>query len=222
MNSVTLLMIIAITAATSIFCNDGIISRDSVVFSITSHGRLLGELLFVALKDVVGDCLYACMDHARCSSISYHQSSKRCELMADVLFKKDIIDDPGWKSYGHFESSLVSFFENYILLCNSHRYSKNRSSHLRCSVKKGVLKNFAKFTGKHLSQSLVFNKVAVLRSSTLLKKKLWHRCFPVNLEKFLRIPYFIENTSIRLLFWRKMFRNPSQISQEKNLWVDLF
>ena len=199
MNSVTLLMIIAITAATSIFCNDGIISRDSVVFSITSHGRLLGELLFVALKDVVGDCLYACMQHARCLSISYHQSSKRCELMADVLFKKDIIDDRGWKSYDHFESSLVSYFENYILLCNSHRYSKNRSSHLRCTVKKGVLKNFAKFTGKHLSQSLVFNKVAVLRSSTLLKKKLWHRCFPVNLEKFLRIPYFIENTSIRLL-----------------------
>ena len=30
----------------------------------------------------------------------------------------------------------------------------------RCSVKKGVLKNFEKFTGKHLCQSLFFNKVA--------------------------------------------------------------
>ena len=30
----------------------------------------------------------------------------------------------------------------------------------RCSVKKGVLRDFAKFTGKHLSQSLFFNKVA--------------------------------------------------------------
>ena len=29
-----------------------------------------------------------------------------------------------------------------------------------CSLGKGVLKNFAKFTGKHLRQSLVFNKVA--------------------------------------------------------------
>ena len=29
--------------------------------------------------------------------------------------------------------------------------------------KKGVLRNFAKFTGKHLWQSLFFNKVAVLR-----------------------------------------------------------
>ena len=36
----------------------------------------------------------------------------------------------------------------------------NRSSHQRCSGKKGVLRNFAKFTGKHLCQSLFFNKVA--------------------------------------------------------------
>ena len=32
-----------------------------------------------------------------------------------------------------------------------------RSSHQRCSVRKGVLRNFAKFTGKHLCQSLFFN-----------------------------------------------------------------
>ena len=35
-----------------------------------------------------------------------------------------------------------------------------RSSHRGCSVKKGVLRNFAKFTGKHLCQSLFSNKVA--------------------------------------------------------------
>ena len=35
-----------------------------------------------------------------------------------------------------------------------------RSSHRSCSVAKGVLGNFAKFTGKHLCQSLFFNKVA--------------------------------------------------------------
>ena len=37
-----------------------------------------------------------------------------------------------------------------------------RNSHRRCSVKKGVLRNFAKFTGKHLCQRLFFNKVAGL------------------------------------------------------------
>ena len=35
-----------------------------------------------------------------------------------------------------------------------------RSSHRRCSVKQVVLRNFAKFTGKQLRQSLFFNKVA--------------------------------------------------------------
>ena len=34
-----------------------------------------------------------------------------------------------------------------------------RSSHRKCSVKKGVLKNISKFTGKHLCQSLFFNTV---------------------------------------------------------------
>ena len=38
---------------------------------------------------------------------------------------------------------------------------KSTSSHQRCSVRKGALTNFAKFTGKHLCQSFLFNKVQV-------------------------------------------------------------
>ena len=30
----------------------------------------------------------------------------------------------------------------------------------------------------------------VLWPATLLKKRLWRRCFPVNFEKFLRTPFF--------------------------------
>ena len=69
-----------------------------------------------------------------------------------------------------------------------------RSSYQKCSIKKGVLRNFAKFTGKYLCQSLFFNKIAGLGPATLLKKRLWHRCFPVNFAKFLRTP-FLQNTS---------------------------
>ena len=36
----------------------------------------------------------------------------------------------------------------------------DRSSHWKCSVRKSVLGNFTKFTGKHLCQNLFFNKVA--------------------------------------------------------------
>ena len=73
-----------------------------------------------------------------------------------------------------------------------------KSSYESCSLKKCVLRNFAKFTGKHLCQSLFFDKVADLRPATLLKKRLWHRCFPVNFVKFLRT-HFLETTSGRLL-----------------------
>ena len=40
-------------------------------------------------------------------------------------------------------------------------------------MRKGVLKNVTKFAGKH----------------NLLKKRLWHRYFPVNFVKFLRTPF---------------------------------
>ena len=43
--------------------------------------------------------------------------------------------------------------------------------------KKGVLKNFAKFTEKHLRQSLFFIKVACLRPATLLKKETLSQVF---------------------------------------------
>ena len=36
-----------------------------------------------------------------------------------------------------------------------------RSSRWRCSVRKAVPRNFAKFTGKRLCQSLFYNKVAL-------------------------------------------------------------
>ena len=69
---------------------------------------------------------------------------------------------------------------------------------------RGVLSNFAKFTGKHKCQSPLFNKV-VGRPATLLKKRLWHRCFPVNFAKFLRTPFVIEHLrwlflSVKLIF----------------------
>ena len=66
--------------------------------------------------------------------------------------------------------------------------SKFKSSHWRCSVKKGVLKIFTKFTGKHLW----------LSPATLLKRRLRHRCFPLNFVKFLRTA-FLQNTSGQLL-----------------------
>ena len=47
--------------------------------------------------------------------------------------------------------------------------------------KKGVLRSFTKFTGRYL------------RPATLLKMRLWHKCFPVNFEKFLGTPFFAKH-----------------------------
>ena len=65
-----------------------------------------------------------------------------------------------------------------------------RSIQQRCSVKKGIVKNFSKFTGKHLCQSF--------RPAALLKKRFWHWCFPLNFAKHLRAP-FLQNAFRRLL-----------------------
>ena len=63
----------------------------------------------------------------------------------------------------------------------------------RCSVKKGVPRNFAKFPGKHLCQRLFFNKVAGLRLSNefykiskntfFIEPLRWLLLFVVNCEK---------------------------------------
>ena len=75
----------------------------------------------------------------------------------------------------------------------------------RCPVKKVF---FAKFTGKHTCQSLFFNKVACPRP-TLLKKRLWHRCFPLNFAKISKNTFSYKTPSVaaseflkvRLVIW---------------------
>ena len=79
-----------------------------------------------------------------------------------------------------------------------------RSSRPEVFCKKSVLRNFAKFTGKRLCQSLFFNNVAELRPATLTKKRLWNRCFPVNYAKFPRTLFFTEHLRWLLLLLDKI------------------
>ena len=48
----------------------------------------------------------------------------------------------------------------------------------RVSIENTVLKNFAKFTEKHLCRSLFFNKAAGLRDCNYIKKETLNRRFP--------------------------------------------
>ena len=84
-------------------------------------------------------------------------------------------------------------------LCHGNTWTNTlQKQPIKVFYKKGVLRNFAKFTWKHLYQSLFFDKVAGPWPATLLKKRLWCRCFPLNFAKFLRA-HFLYNTSVGLL-----------------------
>ena len=62
------------------------------------------------------------------------------------------------QNYKNFNEELfLKDFENSNLLANS---DNARSSHPEVFCKKGVLRNFAKFTGKYLCQSLFFQKLS--------------------------------------------------------------
>ena len=79
--------------------------------------------------------------------------------------------------------------------CNG--ISKQKQS-LEVFCKIGALRNFAKFTGKHLCQSIFFNKVAGLRLETLFLKKDSGTVFSC---EFCEISEnnLLQNTSERLL-----------------------
>ena len=64
---------------------------------------------------------------------------------------------------------------------------------------KGVLRNLAVFPGKHLCWSLFLIKdYKGPQACNFIKKRLQHRCFPVNIAKFLRGP-ILKNICERLL-----------------------
>ena len=69
-------------------------------------------------------------------------------------------------------------------------FSEPRSSCSQMFFKIGVLENSAIFTGKHLCWSFFF---------FFKKKILQYRCFHVNIAKFLRTAFFIENLRWLLL-----------------------
>ena len=73
----------------------------------------------------------------------------------------------------------------------------------RCSVKKVLLEMSQNSQENACVRVSFFNKVADVKCATLLKKRLWDRCFPVNFAKFLRTPFLIEQLLWLLLNFLK-------------------
>ena len=94
-----------------------------------------------------------------------------------------------------YRTSLINLNKSVSRYCMHCLIGK--SSLPKVFHEKGLLRNVVKITGNDLRQRFFFNKVAGLGPGTLSKKRLWHRCFPVNFKKFLRAP-FLQNTSVNV------------------------
>ena len=70
-----------------------------------------------------------------------------------VVFSRETFQTLAWKFLLCVPQKVfgVYIFPNFVLLQNIivQKLVKNKSRHRRCSLRKGVLKNFEKFTGKH-------------------------------------------------------------------------
>ena len=114
---------------------------------------------------------------------------RRIEILFD---KRKSLHNKIWSIYREvlsITSPNCSIVKYYSKISNTfHQIKFQKSIMNRSYIKKAVLKNFAIFTEKHLSWCLFLYKYANLQSWNFIGKRLQHRCFPVNIAKFLRTP----------------------------------
>ena len=90
-------------------------------------------------------------------------------------------------------------------------------------MKKNGLRNFTKFIGKQQCLRLFFNKAPGLRPATLLKKRLWHRPFPVNFAKLPRTSFYkthLVAASVCNLYWKTIYQNNVNDIERKETRAD--
>ena len=196
---------------TNFFIDGKLLYGDGGIAFISAIGVII-ILLFICLIGFVYYCRFKRRGDGKVLQLEMHESYyKQIEEETNRMY---------WLTYWYvyFLKSYTDLWRNlFTWLSNSWQilsYSQKQPQEVFC--KKSLLKNLAKFTGKHL-QSLFFNKVAGIKPATLLKKRLWHRCFPVNLAKFLRIS-FLWNTSWRLLLIDKYCSHFSFYSKKQSTW----
>ena len=68
-----------------------------------------------------------------------------------------------------------------------------RGSHLRCSVKNGILRNFSKFTGKHVCQSLFFLVKLQAEACNFIKGETLALMFYFEFFEISKNTFFIEH-----------------------------
>ena len=85
-----------------------------------------------------------------------------------------------------------------FLLKNAYMHENVCFTHRRCYT---YIETFKRFNGSIRDFDIAsltvvseyFICVRMPQPVTLFKKRLWHRCFPVNFAKFLKAPFFTEH-----------------------------
>ena len=98
-----------------------------------------------------------------------------------------------------------------MLTCKHNRVALHQTplglypSELRWMYLKGVLRNFANFTGKHLCRSLFLKNLQAWRSASLLKRDSSTGASLWNLQKLLKTHFFTEHLLWLLLWISKLY-----------------
>ena len=123
------------------------------------------------------------------------------------------------KEYEMLKQTEIEIYQlkygNIVMVCamlHNVCIARKRSSHWKCSVKTGALKNFAIYKRKHLGQSLFSIKFLTFHVCNFIKRSLQHRCSPGNIAKFLRTPIF-KNICERLLLKRLSLQPSLEINR---------
>ena len=98
-------------------------------------------------------------------------------------------------------NKLLSAFSRSLSLSILFTFVLTEAVVQRCSVKKVFL------------EILLFR----LRPATLLKKRLWHRCLPVNFTKFLWTPFFYKTPPVAASTFIK--NNPNHMVQDMQFYL---
>ena len=73
------------------------------------------------------------------------------------------------------------------------KYDKNLKPQLQNQPFADALQKLCNIERKTPVLEYLFHKVAGLKTCNFIKKRLLHRCFPVNIAKLLRTAFFIEH-----------------------------
>ena len=157
--------------------------------------------------------------------IQTQQSTKQCKVQQckqDVAiqhFWLKNIQDKVW----NYRSMCISKKSSLLIIVNSKNFYQKelikdpfstpkyattcfRSSHRMCSVKK-VFLTFLQNLQENTCARVYFLITLQAPPATLLKKRLWYRCFPVNFWKILRAPSFKEHFRWLLLLFVSFSKN---------------